>query len=404
MSHLAVTYRLDPTPQQEAWLLSTAAACRAVWNAAIEQRQAAWRRQRKYVGFAEQCRGVTEARAAIPFLAKAPVDALHAVLRDLERAYRNWWDGRARFPNWKSAKRCAPSFRVKAGNRTGFRMMASRAHVRLPKIGPVKAYISRDLPGRPLSATVARRAGRWYMSIICEVPAPTPTPHMGDVVGVDVGIANTLTLSNGEQWSMPCPTVQDWQRLARWQRRAARRTPGSRAYKKARRAVARWHERHGNRRTDFIAKSVHELATTYSGIAIEDLAVGRMTRRAHGRGRAAKAGLNRALLLRAFGTFRRRLEHKAPWTGSIVVAVDPRHTSQTCHCCGHVASENRESQAVFRCVACGYEAHADVNAAQNILSRARAGHARINAEGVGGLVSPTSNSEPYATSTEASHV
>jgi IS605 OrfB family transposase len=200
---------------------------------------------------------------------------------------------------------------------------------------------------------------------------------------------------------MPCPADADYRRLARLQRRIARRTRGSRAQRKARKAIGRWHTTQANKRNDFIAKSVFALTRDYSFIAIEDLAVDSMTRRAK-RGRARKAGLNRELLARAFGTFRSRLEKKSPWTGTIVVAVDPRHTSQMCSCCGFVARENRESQAVFRCGSCGYEAHADINAALNILSRA--GHARIHAAGADSLEGSASNAEPCVTSTEASHV
>lgn len=398
MAYLGATFRLDPTPQQAAQFERWAGVCRLVWNLALEQRQTAWRRQRQSVSWAEQCREIKELRAAFPFIAKVPSNALHAVMTDLDQAYRSWWTGRAGSPNWKSAKKAAPSVRLKSENA---RIAPSGRHVWLSRVGLVRARISREIPGRIQSATITRRVGRWYISFGCEVAAPAPPPHQGPAIGVDLGVANAVALSSGEMLSFPAPSQADWRRLARWQRRLARRT-GRRGRAEARRRISRWYERFGNARTDFINQTVHRLTRDYALVAIEDLEVDRMTRRAGGRGRAAKAGLNRSLLHRAFGTLRTRLEQKAPWTGSRIVAVDPAYTSQTCSACGHVARESRESQAVFRCVACQYEGHADVNAAKNILTRA--GQAPSHAEGAGSQEGPASNSEPYTTSKEASYV
>jgi len=113
---------------------------------------------------------------------------------------------------------------------------------------------------------------------------------------------------------------------------------------------------------------------------LEDLSVRSMSRSARrtvndpGRNVRAKAGLNKSILDQGWAEFRRQLEYKQTWRGGMVVAVDPRDTSRTCPCCGHVSAENRKTQAVFRCVRCGHAADADVNAARNILA---AGHAVI---------------------------
>jgi putative transposase len=197
---------------------------------------------------------------------------------------------------------------------------------------------------------------------------------------------------------MPVPAAADWRRLARWQRRLSKRT-GRRGRAEARRRISRWYERFGNVRNDFAAKTATTLCERHGLIAIEELPVARLTKRGR-----SKTGLNRSMLLRAFGALRTRIEQKALWTGTTVIAVNPAYTSQTCSRCNHVARESRESQAVFRCVACGFELHADVNAAINILSRATAGQAESHAEGAGSQEGPASNSEPYTTSKEASYV
>lgn len=396
MSYLAATYRVAPTPQQAAQFAAWSDACRAFWNVALEQRETAWSRTRSRVGFAQQSREVKDVRAAFPFMARPPANALHRVLVDLEQAYANWFAGRAARPKWKSAKRNRRAFRLLGPD---VALCASGTQIRISKVGRVSAYISRPLPGRAVAATISERAGRWNISILCEVAEANPALSQNPPIGVDLGIANTVALSNGEFIQLACPTAGDWRKLARHQRRLSRRVLGSRGSRRSLAAIMRWHESAANRRNDFAAKLATELTGRFGLVALEDLAVARMTRRRAGRGRAAKAALNRELLARAFGTLRGRLEQRAPRFGSTVVAVDPRYTSQTCAICGHVAKENRESQAVFRCVGCGHEAHADTNAALNILSRA--GQARVYAGGVGSLEGPTLNPEPRASSERA---
>ena len=129
------------------------------------------------------------------------------------------------------------------------------------------------------------------------------------------------------------------------------------------------HRRVTSRRQDALRKLARHLAGAYALIAVEDLQLEAMTRRARGRGRRAKAALNRALLAQSRGELLRALASACRWTGAQHVVVRAPYTSQTCPACGHVAPENRESQAVFRCVACGLHGHADVIAATNIRRR-----------------------------------
>ena len=126
-------------------------------------------------------------------------------------------------------------------------------------------------------------------------------------------------------------------------------------------------------------------------IRVEDLQIGNMTRSARGtreipgRNVGQKAGLNRGILGSGWGLLVRRLEDKAPGR---VEKVKPHYTSQRCSACGQADRDSRESQALFRCTACGFAGHADVNAAKNIA----AGHA-VNARGGDGAARPV-NREP----------
>ena len=138
--------------------------------------------------------------------------------------------------------------------------------------------------------------------------------------------------------------------------------------------LAALHARVRARRVDFLAWTAQRLARDHGLIVVEDLKVASMTRSAKGtvatpgRNVRQKAALNRAILDKGWSELVTRLEHAARYHGAQIVRVNAAYTSQTCSACGHVARESRESQAVFRCVACGYRDNADVNAARNVLA------------------------------------
>ena len=108
---------------------------------------------------------------------------------------------------------------------------------------------------------------------------------------------------------------------------------------------------------------------------MEDLQVRNMSRSSKGNSErpgkqvAQKSGLNRSILDQGWGEFRRQLAYKVAWRGGMLLAVPPHHTSQACPCCDHVSKDNRQTQAKFPCVDCGYENHADVVGAINVLAR-----------------------------------
>jgi transposase len=214
------------------------------------------------------------------------------------------------------------------------------------------------------------RAGRWHVAFAA-VPPAIPAPGNGEVVGVDRGVAVSVALSSGDLLTVAgfCPAER--RRLRQLQRRQARQRKGSRRQERTRLAVARLKARETSRRRDWIEKTSTDLARRFDLICVEDLDVRAMTRSAKGtlqrpgRGVRQKAGLNRDILASGWGRLVDRLEDKAPGRVQKVAAA---YTSQTCNACGHVARESRESQLSFRCVACGHQAHADVNAAQNIAA------------------------------------
>ena len=199
-------------------------------------------------------------------------------------------------------------------------------------------------------------------------------------------MAVSAALSTGQLLHVPGLTARERKRLRRLERRLSRARRGSGRRGRVRHAIARMRARESDRRKDWAEKASTGIARRFDVIRVEDLKIGNMTRSAKGtpenpgRNVRAKAGLNRGILGSGWGLLVRRLEEKAPGR---VERVSPAFTSQRCSACGQVDRDSRESQAVFRCTACGFACHADVNAAINIA----AGHA-VTARGGDGVTRP----------------
>ncbi|MFZ3285876.1 MAG: transposase, partial [Telluria sp.] len=165
------------------------------------------------------------------------------------------------------------------------------------------------------------------------------------------------------------------QRLARYQRRMSRKVKFSSNWKKAKARVQRIHTNIANARKDFLHKTTATICKNHALVCIEDVQVRNMSRSSkgnseqHGKMVRQKSGLNRAILDQGWGEFRRQLEYKMSWNGGTLLAVPPHNTSRTCPSCSHVSKHNRLTQAKFLCIDCGYENHADVVGAANILER-----------------------------------
>jgi IS605 OrfB family transposase len=387
-------FRLQPTPAQEAALLEHCAHARFVWNLACEQ-HLHWRPGRASApGYAEQSRQLTEARREFAWLAAGSQTVQQQALRDFAQAMAHFFAGTHRRPTWRKAG-VHEGFRIvgRRGSQWDVRRLSRKVgEVWVPKVGWVRFRWSRRIPETVKSFRVNRdRAGRWHVCLAV-IPPAIDGPGTGEVVGVDRGVAVSAALSTGELFSVPGLRDSETERLGRLQRRLARATPGSSRRKRVKTAIARLKARETDRRKDWVKKTSTDLARRFDLIRLEDLKIKNMVRSARGTIAApgvnvrAKAGLNRSIHAAGWGHLTRRLEQKA---AGRVEKINPVFTSQTCHACGHRAADNRESQAVFRCRACGHTDHADVNAAKNIAA-GRAVTARGAFQPLGGAL----NREP----------
>ena len=296
-------------------------------------------------------------------------------------------------PSWRKAGR-HEGFRIVGRDRQWDVRRVSRkvGQVWVPKAGWVRFRWSRAVPAGVKSYRVTMdRAGRWHVAFAA-IPDPIPAPGNGQAVGIDRGVAISAALSTGDLLHAPSLTMRERRRLRRLERTLARAKRGSNRRGRVRHAIARLRARETDRRTDWAEKTSTDIARRFDLIRVEDLKITNMTRSARGtrgdpgRNVRQKAGLNRGILRSGWGLLVRRLEDKAPGR---VEKIKPHYTSQRCSACGQVDRDSRESQAVFRCTACGFAGHADVNAAINIA----AGHAVTAREG-DGAARPV-NREPH---------
>jgi putative transposase len=388
-------FRLLPPPAQQAVLRDHCGHARYVWDLAVEQ-HSHWHPGRTGApGYLQQCRQLTAARAGHPWLAAGSQTVQQQALRDFARAMAAFFDpgNPAGRPSWRKAGR-DEGFRIVGRGRQWDVRRVSRlvGQVRVPKAGWVRFRWSRAVPPGAKSYRVTLdRAGRWHVAFAV-IPDPVPAPGNGQPVGIDRGVVVSAALSTGELLSCPALTGRERIRLRRLQRRLARAARGSNRRGRVKHAIARLKARETDRRKDWAEKVSTDIARRFDVIRVEGLKIKNMTQSAKGtpenpgRNVAQKAGLNRGILGSGWGLLVRRLQDKAPGR---VEKVKPHYTSQRCSACGQADRDSRESQAVFRCTACGFAGHADVNAAINIA----AGHA-VTARGGDGITRPV-NREPH---------
>ena len=398
--HRTIRYRLHPGTQAKARKLAgTAGACRFVWNHFVGKLRDEYRcygsqRVRRgetrltnysfftlgkqFKKFRDHCK---------PWLQEYSMHIVRYALKPIETNYRQFFKGEGGLPRFKGKYRDAPSFPLCAGT---FRIRGRYLHI--AKIGEMLLFGHNPYPdAKPVSGTVKQECGKWYAYIVYEVEQAAVVPHAVREVGIDRNVCQ-VALSDGTIYRQP-----DMERLqarkCRYQKMMARRDCGSRKagrkpskrYLRARQLSARTSAKIARVRTNWSHQVSRKVADKYDLVYLEDLKVKGMTASAKGTADAPgknvrqKAGLNREILNTSWHKFEQCLSYKTN-----ISKVPAHHTSQTCHNCGHVAKENRKTQADFHCVACGHRDNADVNAALNILASGNGAAGR----GGGGVARP----------------
>ena len=376
----AYRYQLIPSGEQQRQMRCFAGSCRFVFNKALALQKERHEQGEKKLGYAGLCKKLTDWRNGTEtlWLKAAPTHPLQQALKDLERAYANFFAKRADFPRFKK-KGGGDSFRYPDGKQ--IKLDQTNSRIFLPKLGWMRYRNSREVLGTLKNATVRVQNGKWFVSIQTEreVEAATATAT-GDAIGIDMGIVRFATFSDGKVVEPLNCFRRHEAALRKAQQAMSRKTKFSSNWKKAKALVQRIHARVANARNDFLHKLSTEISKNHAIICVEELQVGNMSRSAAGTNETpgtnvrAKSGLNKSILDQGWFEFRRQLDYKLAWNGGRLMAVPPQNTSRTCPACSYISTENRRTQAEFRCVECGFEENADVVGALNIL---RAGLARL---------------------------
>ncbi|MBO0974575.1 transposase [Escherichia coli] len=378
----AFKFQLRPGGQQEHEMRRFAGACRFVFNRALALQNENHEAGNKYIPYGKMASWLVEWKNAtgMQWLKDSPSQPLQQSLKDLERAYKNFFQKRAAFPRFKKRGQ-NDAFRYPQG----VKLDQENSRIFLPKLGWMRYRNSRQVTGVVKNVTVSQSCGKWYISIQTESEVSTPVHPSASMVGLDAGVAKLATLSDGTVFEPVNSFQKNQKTLARLQRQLSRKVEFSNNWQKQKRKIQRLHSRIANIRRDYLHKVTTTVSKNHAMIVIEDLKVSNMSKSAAGtvsqpgRNVRAKSGLNRSVLDQGWYEMRRQLEYKQLWRGGQVLAVPPAYTSQRCTCCGHTAKENRLSQSQFRCQVCGYTANADVNGARNILA---AGHAVLACGGM----------------------
>ncbi|XVQ83101.1 RNA-guided endonuclease InsQ/TnpB family protein [Microbispora siamensis] len=385
-------FLLRPTAKQAAALAACLEDHRHLYNAAVEHRRTAYRKAGVTVRYGDQSAELKDIRADdAEGQGRWSFSSQQATLRRLDKAFAAFFtrvrEGRTPgFPRFKGRGWFDTVTWPRDGDGCRWDSQPenpSTTYVRLQGIGHVRVHQHRPVQGRVKTISVKREGTRWYVILSCEDVPAQPLPSTGGAAGIDMGVVSLVTTSDGEPLDNPRHLAASAGRLAAAQRALARKKRGSTRRGKAVARVAALHAKVRRQRVDSAHKAALTLVRAYDVIVHEDLRIANMTRSAAGtivqpgRNVAAKSGLNRSILDAGWGVFLRVLAYKAESAGRELIAVDPRNTSRTCSRCGHCAKDNRLTQAEFACTACGHTAHADVNAAVNIL---RAGLALRDAE------------------------
>ena len=391
----AFKYELQPNGQQAGLMNRFAGSCRFVFNKALALQKENHSAGEKLINYVAMAKHLTAWRNGeeTPWLKDSPVHPLQHALKDLERAYKNFFAKRAEFPRFKK-KGQGDSFRYPDPKQ--IKLDQTNSRIFLPKLGWIRYRNSREVLGTVKNVTVSHHSGKWYASIQTERQVDQAIPQ-GDAVGIDMGIARFAAFDRplpefeNKDHLEPLNSFKKHEASLRSAQQAmSHKIKFSNNWKKAKARVQRIHARIGNARRDYLHKTSTTISKNHAIVCIEDLKVRNMSKSAAGsvenpgKKVRAKSGLNKSILDQGWFEFRRLLEYKLAWNGGWLVAVPPRNTSRTCPSCGYVSKDSRKTQAQFECMACGFEGNADVVGAINLL---RAGHARLACE-VSGATRP----------------
>ena len=357
----AYKFRFYPTPEQEQQLAQTFGCVRFVYNWALRLRSDAWYNDKKRLGYHESSSALTALKKNPDYSWLNDISCVptQQTLRHLQTSFKNFWDGRAKYPTFKK-KRSAQSAEY---TRSAFKWNNGQLTLAKHK-EPLNIRWSREIPDKPTTVTVSRdSAGRYFVSLLCSTDVKT-LPVSSNSIGVDLGIKDTAITSDGWKSGNPKYTARYEQTLAKYQRRLSKKKKGSANFQKAKLKVARVHAKIADSRKDFQHKLTTKLIHDNQIISLESLQVKNMVK---------NPKLAKAISDAGWTELVRQLEYKAAWYGRTVVSIDKWYpSSKRCSCCGYTLERLDLSVRSWECPECDTKHDRDTNAALNIKAAGQA--------------------------------
>ena len=362
----AFKYRLYPTAEQESLLRRTMGCVRLVYNKALDARTSGWYERQERIGFVETSSMLTnwKKQEDLDFLNEVSSVPLQQGLRNLQKAFTNFWAGRAKYPNFKkkhsggNAEFTKSAFKWKDGQ-----VFLAKCTEALP------IRWSRDLPEgcEPSTITIKLEAsGRWFASLLVDGRVGDPTtdiaqlPKSDKQIGLDVGITSLIATSNGDKIANPKHFKQQRSKLKRVQKALSRKQKGSNNRHKAKLQVALVHAAITDARKDFLHKLTTQLVRENQTIVVEDLAIKNMVK---------NHKLALAISDASWGELIRQLAYKCEWYGRELIKIDRWFpSSKRCGNCGHIVDKLPLNIREWKCPKCKTTHDRDLNAACNILA------------------------------------
>jgi putative transposase len=355
----AFRYRFYPTTEQEQLLRQTMGCVRLVYNKALAARTEAWYERQERIDYVMTSSMLTgwKKQEDLDFLSDVSAVPLQQGLRNLQKAFTNFFDGRAKYPNFKkkhhggSAAFTKAAFRWKDGQ-----LFLAKCTEPLPIVW------SRELPDgcTPSTVTVKLSAsGQWHVSLLVNTDIEE-LPKISKAIGLDVGITSLIATSDGEKITNPKHFKRLKKKLKRAQKSLSKKQKGSKNRQKARLKVARVHRQVSDSRKDFLHKLTTQLVRENQTIVVEDLAIKNMVK---------NHKLASSISDASWGELVRQLDYKCQWYGRELIKIDRWFpSSKRCGSCGHIVDKMPLNVREWECPGCGANHDRDINASKNILA------------------------------------